>query len=411
MTSSPAQIIRTYLVLQFGNTLAASLIWGVNTLFLLDAGLSNFEAFLANAFFTLGMVLFEIPTGIIADGWGRRTSYLLGTVTLSCATLLYFLLWQIHGPFWEWALASLLLGLGYTFFSGAVEAWLVDALEAVNFTGKVESVFGKAQIASGIAMLIGTLSGGLIAQFTTLGAPFVVRAAILGVMFVVAWRVMHDIGFTPDHSERPLRAMRHLLNASIDNGLRVAPVRWLMFSSVVLSSVGFYAFYALQPHLLELYGDKKAYVIAGLAATLVATAQICGGLLASRIARIFSRRTTALIATTLAASLLLGALWATDSFALSLGIVFLWGLLFAASMPIRQAYINGMIPSKQRATVLSFDSLIGNIGSIGISPALGRVADISSYGTSFLVGGILQLVALPLLLRSRAHHHQADNIK
>jgi MFS family permease len=181
-----------------------------------------------------------------------------------------------------------------------------------------------------------------------------------------------------------------------------------MFSSIVLSSVGFYAFYALQPHLLELYGDKKAYVIAGLAATLVAAAQICGGLLASRIARIFSRRTTALIATTMAASFLLIALWAADSFALSLGIVFLWGLLFAASMPIRQTYLNAMIPSKQRATVLSFDSLVGNIGSIGISPALGRVADISSYGTSFLVGGVLQLLALPMLIKSRSYRHSAD---
>ena len=57
MNTSSRSIIRTYLTLQFGNTLAASLIWGVNTLFLLDAGLSNFEAFLANAFFTLGMVL------------------------------------------------------------------------------------------------------------------------------------------------------------------------------------------------------------------------------------------------------------------------------------------------------------------------------------------------------------------
>ena len=57
------RIQRTYLILLLGNTLAASFIWGVNTLFLLDAGLTNLEAFAANAFFTLGMVVFEIPTG------------------------------------------------------------------------------------------------------------------------------------------------------------------------------------------------------------------------------------------------------------------------------------------------------------------------------------------------------------
>ena len=93
----------TYLVLLLGNTLAASLIWGINTIFLLDAGLSNLEAFAANAFFTAGMVLFEVPTGIVADTVGRRASYLLGTLTLAASTLLYVLLWQIEAPFWAWA--------------------------------------------------------------------------------------------------------------------------------------------------------------------------------------------------------------------------------------------------------------------------------------------------------------------
>ena len=99
----PARSSARYLVLLLGNTLAASLIWGINTIFLLDAGLSNLEAFAANAFFTAGMVLFEVPTGVVADTVGRRASYLLGTVTLAVSTLLYVLLWQIEAPFWAWA--------------------------------------------------------------------------------------------------------------------------------------------------------------------------------------------------------------------------------------------------------------------------------------------------------------------
>src|SRR3954470_5515655 len=112
---TPRTIQRTYLVLMLGNTLAASLIWGINTIFLLDAGLSNLEAFAANAFFTAGMVLFEIPTGVVADTWGRRTSYLLGTLTLAGATFLYYLLWVAEAPLWQWAIVSILLGLGFTF--------------------------------------------------------------------------------------------------------------------------------------------------------------------------------------------------------------------------------------------------------------------------------------------------------
>src|SRR4051812_27121856 len=126
--ATPRAIQRTYLLLLVGNTLAASLIWGINTIFLLDAGLSNFEAFAVNAFFTVGMVLFEVPTGIVADTVGRRASYLFGTVTLAASTLLYVWLWRVEAPLWAWAVGSILLGLGFTFFSGAVEAWLVDAL-------------------------------------------------------------------------------------------------------------------------------------------------------------------------------------------------------------------------------------------------------------------------------------------
>jgi MFS family permease len=104
--ATSASVQRTYLVLLLGNTLAASLIWGINTIFLLDAGLSNTQAFTANAFFTAGMVLFEVPTGVIADTVGRRASYLLGSLTLAGSTLLYVLLWQIEAPFWQWAVVS-----------------------------------------------------------------------------------------------------------------------------------------------------------------------------------------------------------------------------------------------------------------------------------------------------------------
>src|SRR6478735_428953 len=197
MNPAARRVQRIYLVLVLGNTLAASLIWGINTLFLLDAGLSNAQAFAANAFFTLGMILFEIPTGVVADTVGRRRSYQLGTLTLAGSTALYWWLWVVGGPFWAWALVSVLLGLGFTFFSGAVEAWLVDALAVTDYAGSLDSVFGRGQMVAGAAMLGGSVAGGVIAQATNLGLPFLLRVAILLLMFLVASRVMRDQGFTP----------------------------------------------------------------------------------------------------------------------------------------------------------------------------------------------------------------------
>src|SRR5918999_4667560 len=275
---TPRSIQRTYLLLLLGNTLAASFIWGINTIFLLDAGLSNLEAFAANAFFTAGMVLFEVPTGIVADTVGRRASYLLGTLTLAASTLLYVILWQMDAPFWQWAVVSALIGLGFTFFSGAVEAWLVDALTATGFDGELETVFGRGQIVSGAAMLSGSVAGGFIAQQTSLGVPFVLRGAVLIVMFVVAYRLMHDTGFTPEKGGRILAEVRQIASASIEYGWRVPAVKWVMVEALFTGGVAIYAFYALQPYPLELYGDPEAYQVAGLVAAIVAGAQVLGGL-------------------------------------------------------------------------------------------------------------------------------------
>jgi MFS family permease len=408
---TPRFIQRTYLLLLLGNTLAASLIWGINTIFLLDAGLSNLEAFAANAFFTAGMVLFEVPTGIVADTVGRRASYLLGTVTLSASTLLYVLLWQVEAPFWQWAVVSVLLGLGFTFFSGAVEAWLVDALTATGFTGEMESVFARGQIVTGAAMLTGSVAGGFIAQQTSLGVPFVLRGVILIVMFVGAFKFMHDIGFSPEKSGRPLAEIRNVASASIEYGWRVPAVKWLMVESLFTGGVAIYAFYALQPYLLELYGDPQAYQIAGLVAAIVAGAQILGGVAAPRIRRLFRRRTSALIATAGMSAITLGLIGIVENFWAVIGLIAVWGLLFAASMPIRQTYLNGLIPSRQRATILSFDSLMDSTGGVWAQPVLGRAADVWGYAPSYLMGAGISAVALPFLALSRRQNAPADTLE
>ena len=410
MSDASRVVQRTYLLLILLTTLAASFIWGINTLFLLDAGLSNTEAFAANAFFTLGQVIFEVPTGVVADTRGRRFSFLLGAGTLLAATLLYLVMWNLHAPFWGWALSSMLLGLGFTFFSGATEAWLVDALAATGFTGSLESVFGRAQVVGGGAMLVGSVGGGFIAQATDLGVPYIVRAAMLGVTLVVAWWFMHDLGFTPERGVTPVKAVRTVLNGAIDGGLRNRPVRWLMLAAPFTVGVGFYAFYALQPYLLELYGDPTAYGIAGLAAAVVAAAQILGGLTVPWVRRLFKRRTDALVLASVLTAALLAFIGLTTSFVLALALMTAWCLIFAMESPLRQAFINGLIPSQQRATVLSFDSLIGSTGGVVAQPVLGRTADAFGYPASYVVSAGIQALALPFVLLARRENAVSDPI-
>jgi MFS family permease len=410
VVTTPRHVQRVYLALTLFNTLAASLIWGINTLFLLDAGLSATEAFAANAFFTAGQVIFEVPTGVVADTAGRRRSYLIGAVTLSVSTALYLLAWRIHAPFWVWAATSMLLGLGFTFFSGATEAWLVDALAHAGYDGKLDAVFARGQIVEGAAMLVGAAAGGLIAQLTHLGAPYVVRAAALLVTFVVAFRYMRDWGFTPRRDKHPLREMKAVLAASIEHGLRRRAVRWMMLASPAAMGVAIYGFYATQPYFLELYGDQRAYLVAGLAASLVAGSQIAGGLLVPHLWRIFRRRTSMLLLGLALSAVMLALVGVVRSFGVVVVAVGVWGLLFAASIPVRQAYLNGLIPSAQRATVLSFDNLMGSGGGVIVQPLLGRVADASGFAMSFLVAAGVQALALPFTWLARRERAPSDEI-
>jgi MFS family permease len=222
---------------------------------------------------------------------------------------------------------------------------------------------------------------------------------------------MKDLGFTPDRSKRPLEEVRRVIHASLDYGWRNPPVRWLMLAGLCAGGVSIFAFYALQPYLLDLYGDKKAFGVAGLAAAIVAGSQMVAGLIVPRVRRLFHRRTDALIAAYAMGIACLALLGMTASFAVAIVLLVIWGLTFSMEMPIRQAYLNGIIPSEQRATVLSFDNLMASAGGVGAQPALGRAADVWGYPAAYVLSAAIQLVAVPFLVLTRRTKSRSDPIE
>jgi MFS family permease len=259
-------------------------------------------------------------------------------------------------------------------------------------------------------MLAGSVAGGFIAQATNLGVPYLIRAAMLGLTLVVAFVAMKDIGFQAKRGTGPIKEMRKVLRVSFDVGFRRAPVRWMMLSAPFTLGVSYYAFYAMQPHLLDVWGDETAFGIAGLAASIVAGAQIVGGLLVPTIRRMFQRRTIALIVAAIFGAVALAFIGLTRNFWLAIALLVVWAISFSASLPIRQAYLNGIIPSEQRATIISMDALMGSGGAAAIQPTLGRVADVWSYGTSYVVGAAVQVAAVPFLLLARRQNASSDTI-
>ena len=249
------------------------------------------------------------------------------------------------------------------------------------------------------------------AQISSLGVPYIARSGLLALTFGVAFFSMKDLGFKPRAGASIPERVRGIFKASIEQGLGRRPVRWVMLGAPFAAGAGFYAFYAMQPYLLQLYGRPGAYGVAGLAAAAVAAAQIAGGLLVRQVRALFSRRTDAMILGTVASALILAAIGLAPGFWPAVALLVAWAVAGAAVNPIRQAYLNGMISSQQRATVLSFDSLMGSSGSVFSQPVLGRVADVSGYSASYLGCALVQIAALPFALLARRESSPADRIE
>jgi MFS family permease len=403
-------VVRTYLVISALFTLSASIIWGVNTLFLLDAGLDIFEVFVANAAFTAGMVLFEIPTGVVADARGRRLSFLLSAFILALGTLGYVAAAASGGGLAAFVVASLVLGLGFCFYSGALEAWLVDALAATGYQGQMDRVFGRGAMVSGSAEILGSIGGGLLAGID-LAWPFLVRTALLAAVFVVGFFAMHDLGFTPrvaTPSTLPAE-MRRVLRASLDFGWRNRPVRLFMVVSCIHGAFLTWGFYAWQPYFLDLL-ERDAAWIAGVVAALIALATIAGNGLVAFFTRFCGRRTTLLIASSAVLAVAAAGVGLVDSFWPALVLLLVAMGATGVGSPVQQAYLHAVVPSTERATVVSVVSLGGSVGGSGGSLGLGYLSRAQSIGAGYVTGGLFLLLALPPLVALRGLRETADRI-
>jgi MFS family permease len=403
-------VIRHYLIIAGLYTLSTSLIWGVNTLFLLGAGLDIMGVFIANAVFTGSMALFEIPTGVLADTRGRRTSFLLSVAVVLIGTLGYVGTAALGGSLLLFCLMSVVLGLGYTFYSGAVEAWLVDALKATGYRGQLDQVFARGSMVSGAAMLIGSVWGGLLGSLD-LSLPFLARAGLLAVVYGVAYFTMYDLGFAPRTMKlnELLAEMGQVAQASITYGWKEKSVRLLIMAGFIQAIFMAWGFYAWQPYFLELLGQELVWV-AGVIAALVALATIAGNSLVEWLTRYCGKRTTLLlwaagIQTIAAVGVgLAGSFWlAVTLYLVVMGAMGVWG-------PVRQAYLHQNIPSAQRASVISFDSLVSSGGSMLGQIGLGRLAQSQSIATGYIVGGFVTVLVLPVIALLRRLNEPADII-
>lgn len=402
------QLVHRYYIYASIYTLAASVIWGINTLFLLDAGLTIGEVFTANAAFSIGTVLFEIPTGVVADTVGRRTSFLLSLGVLSLTTIVYVALAARGSGVIAFSVTSMLMGLGFTFYSGAMEAWLVDGLRATGYAGGLDQIFGRGQLFSGGAMLVGTVGGGAIGSID-LSLPFIVRSALLLGLAVLAFNGMHDLGFEPRRvtfAELPGEAAA-VARAGVSYGWGRPALRLLMMSGAVQGGFFIWAWYAWQPYFLELLG-RDAVWVAGVVAALLAASMMVGNGIVEIVMGWCGRRTTMLIWTASIFSVAMIGVGLVDAFVPAVALLCIAGLAMGIQGPVRQAFFHEQVPSRHRATVMSLDSLVSGLGGVGGQTSLGSLAERRGFSAGYVLGGAVTALAIPIAWMVRRRREDAD---
>jgi MFS family permease len=408
---SAARIARAYYVIAGVYTLSASLIWGVNTLFLLRVGhLTLLEVFLTNAIFTGSMALFEVPTGIVADTRGRRFSFLMSVIILFVGTLWYVGVPRLGGGLPAFIAASVLLGLGYTFYSGAVEAWVVDALHASGYTGTIDHVMAHGSTISSAAMLVGTVSGGLLGN-VSLTFPYLARSALLLIAFGIAMATMRDVGF--DVRAIALRdipsEMMRIGRDSIRFGWNMRRARLAIIAGAMPAVFLEWGYHAWQPYFLGLLGSNSIWILGAIAAA-ISLSTMAGNWLVEHLTQYCGRRTTMLLGASIVYSTTAIGVGLAHTFWLALGLYLVGMMSSGVFQPVRQGYLHLVVAREQRATVLSLASLVASVGSMAGQAGLGLIAARGSLGNGYVVGGAVTALAIPVVLVMRALAGGPDRI-
>jgi predicted MFS family arabinose efflux permease len=261
---------------------------------------------------------------------------------------------------------------------------------------------------TGAAMLVGTVGGGLLGSLD-LSLPYLVRAGMLLAVFAVALATMRDLGFRP----RTLRwaelpgAMSRVARDSVTFGWNRRSLRLLMICSFLQWGFLTWGWYAWQPYFLALLG-RDAVWIAGVLAALISLSTIAGNALVDRISRHCGRRTTLMLWAAAVQAVAAIGVGLAGEFGLAVALFLLVTLATGVMGPVKQAYVHEVTPSAHRASVVSFDSMVGNAGGVLGQSGLGYLARVRSIASGYVSGGVALLFALPVLLLLRRLGERAD---
>ena len=392
---------RVYLFIEFSASVFFSMMFVVTSLYEATvAGLTPVQLILVGTALEISAFLFEVPTGVIADVYSRRLSVIIGYTLMGIG----FLVEGIFPAFLPILLAQIIWGLGYTFTSGATQAWITDEIGETD----ANKLFIRATQIGLFASLIGM---GLAALIGATNVALPIQAGAIGVMLIgiVLMMVMPETGFhpTPRDDRNTWGHMWHTFKQGMDT-VRARP----RLVNIVFIGL-FYGIYSegfdrlWVKHLLDtfdlpvLFGDNQ---VAFFAVLRVAAAVLTIFAIRFVQKRVDSSSPLAigramLVVTGLIAAAMLG--FALSPFLLlSLGLYLVIDTMRDVRIPLQTAWINQKLDSKIRATVHSMFGQVDAIGQMMGGPIVAVIAALGSAAASLVTSSLLLTPALRFIVRA-----------
>ena len=386
--STPSNVWKMYLVrMLFWTHLFSSVLipfyrdWG---------GLDFKRILLLNAWFMVWNFLLEVPTGAVADFWGRKASVALACLVAGIGTVVY--VWQPSIAFFM--VAEVLFAAGMTLLSGADEALVYDSLreetgDGPSLTERAKRAMARLESFKLGGIVLGALVGSVIAARWGLSMPMRLQGLPLLAGFLVALTLREPRTAAPGTTESK-RPYRQVIWDGVRYFMGHAVLRVLALDMIVMAALGFMIIWLYQPFL-----DRSGIGLAwfGTVHSLMCVSQI---LILSQVAwleRLVGSQKRLLWATAIltgVAFLALGGFGAKAPVVAAILVAAGFGL----SRPVLfSAYFNQHIPSEKRATVLSTVSMFRMLGIALVNPLVGVLADVSLTLTALVLGGVIVLVA------------------
>jgi DHA3 family tetracycline resistance protein-like MFS transporter len=396
--------IRIYSAIRFFTSFAFGSILPVYVLYFRHYQINLFQIALLAAVFEASILLFELPTGLVADIFGRKISIVLSSVfsLISGAVFIFF-------PFLAgFIIAEIVGGLGETLRSGALEAWLVDSLKHEGKEAQQKLAFAQGTKFKTAGNLSGLILGGYLASLNMelVWVPFTLIFLGLCIFLILVMREEYRSG--NEISGQTRIGLSHTIKQSVT----VLKKERLIFALILLALFSEFSFETIS-QFWQVHFDENLFVPTRYFGWILAVASILTILFVGKVTRLsekFKGEVTFLIVLDILFLLSLFLIAIIYSPVLAVTLFVLLQVFVSFKEPIFLDVYNKHIPSAQRATLLSFQSLVGSGGEVLAGLCIGVVAQSFGLRITFglgsavlLIGIIAFLLILPKLPRPALH--------